>query len=191
MIRVYKIRDLSESFDNLYGAFHAVEILDTSGSLNFPAMRDLSIRSGRGFVLVFSVDNAHTFDEAVELWDHILRLRGDKVPVVLVGNKTDLVLKRQVTEEMVRAATQERSPCRYVETSAKSNSNVALLFQELLEHAEELERPPAPPPGSRRLSRRLSSIGTVNFSLRRSSVPREGQEKDKKMRADSKSCTIM
>ncbi|KAG8174240.1 hypothetical protein JTE90_012845 [Oedothorax gibbosus] len=44
-----------------------------------------------------------------------------------------------------------------------------------------------PPPGSRR----LSSIGTVNFSLRRSSVPREGHEKDKKTRADSKSCTIM
>ncbi|CAL1266156.1 unnamed protein product [Larinioides sclopetarius] len=59
------------------GAFHTVQILDTAGSLNFPAMRELSIRSGRGFILVFSVDNLQSFHEALQLWDLIQRIRGE------------------------------------------------------------------------------------------------------------------
>ncbi|GFX01982.1 uncharacterized protein TNCV_371711 [Trichonephila clavipes] len=63
------------------GVFHAVQILDTAGSLNFPAMRELSIRSGRGFILVFAVDNLQSFHEAIQLWDLIQRLRGHNVTV--------------------------------------------------------------------------------------------------------------
>ncbi|GFY71375.1 hypothetical protein TNIN_150081 [Trichonephila inaurata madagascariensis] len=38
-------------------------------------MRELSIRSGRGFILVFAVDNLQSFHEAIQLWDLIQRLR--------------------------------------------------------------------------------------------------------------------
>ncbi|XP_055931257.1 ras-related protein Rap-2a-like isoform X2 [Argiope bruennichi] len=172
------------------GAFHTVQILDTAGSLNFPAMRELSIRSGRGFILVFSVDNLQSFHEAIQLWDLIQRIRGENVPVVLVGNKTDLASDRVVTQEMVAEVTKDPSRiCRYIETSAKSNDNVSTLFQELLLHAQELEQPPPQPHSSRRLSRRLSSLGSINFVVRRkSSVPREGEPKEK---PDSKSCVIV
>ncbi|GIY20051.1 hypothetical protein CEXT_574011 [Caerostris extrusa] len=55
--------------------FHAVQILDTAGTLTFPAMRELNIRSGRGFILVFSVDNVTSFTEAIKMWDMIQEIR--------------------------------------------------------------------------------------------------------------------
>lgn len=58
------------------GMFHTVEILDTAGSHHFPAMRELSIRSSRAFVLVFSVDNEQSFYEAMAIWELILKLKG-------------------------------------------------------------------------------------------------------------------
>ncbi|XP_054715069.1 ras-related protein Rap-1b-like [Uloborus diversus] len=155
------------------GSHEPVEIVDTAGSHPFPAMRELSIRSGRAFLLVFSLDDAGTLREALRIWEHIRKIRGDKVPVVLVGNKTDLEAERQVTSEMVdEALLQDDSTpqCKYLETSAKSNFNVGPLFVELLQHARELERP-APPVAqqSRRLSRRLSSLGNINLATRRKS----------------------
>lgn len=101
-------------------------------------------------------------------------LSGNKVPIILVGNKTDLEDERQVTKQMVDEALKDQSRiCKYIETSAKHNVNVAQLFIELLEHAKELEQPPPPPQQSRRLSRRLSSLGNINLTTRRkSSLPK-------------------
>ena len=59
------------------GLFHALEILDTAGSHHFPAMRELSIRSGRAFVVVFAVNNEQSFYEAQTLWDLIVELKGE------------------------------------------------------------------------------------------------------------------
>nr|XP_027224610.1 ras-related protein Rab-7a-like [Penaeus vannamei] len=58
------------------GLFHALEILDTAGSHHFPAMRELSIRSGRAFVIVFAVNNEQSFYEAQSLWNLITKIKG-------------------------------------------------------------------------------------------------------------------
>ena len=47
-------------------AFH-MEILDTSGSHEFPAMRQLGIQSGRGFVIVYAANDKDSFNDAIEL----------------------------------------------------------------------------------------------------------------------------
>ncbi|XP_023226445.1 ras-related protein Rap-1b-like [Centruroides vittatus] len=149
------------------GIFHTVEIVDTAGSHNFPAMRELSIKSGRGFVLVYSVDNLQSFHEAVHVWELITKYRGSKVPIILVGNKSDLVEERQVSHETAKQTVSERmNNCKYIETSAKYNINVSQLFIELLQQAKNLEQPALPEPSerkvSRRLSRRLSSLGNLS-----------------------------
>ncbi|XP_071544655.1 ras-related protein Rap-2b-like [Panulirus ornatus] len=114
------------------GLFHSLEILDTSGTHYFPAMRELSIRSGRAFIIAFAVNNEQTFYEAHALWNLITEVKGvENVPCVLVGNKVDLAGERQVSWDEANALASEANAV-YLETSAKYNLNVGLVFKQLL-----------------------------------------------------------
>lgn len=77
---------------NVSGIQLTLDILDTSGSYDFPAMRELSIRSADAFVLVYDVNDASTFAEVEALRSQILASKGT-VPIVVVGNKVDLVME--------------------------------------------------------------------------------------------------
>merc|ERR1719495_1964853 len=67
-----------------------LEILDTAGMDQFPSMRDLYIRNGHGFVLVYSSTNQKTFQEIKHFRDQVLRAKEtEKAPLVLVGNNLD------------------------------------------------------------------------------------------------------
>ena len=58
------------------GAFHGIEVLDTAGLHQFPAMRKLSIQSGRAFVLVYAIDDLQSFHYALTLADIIRETKG-------------------------------------------------------------------------------------------------------------------
>lgn len=79
---------------NVSGIHLTLDILDTSGSYEFPAMRDLSIKSADAFVLVYDVNDSNTFLEVKTLRAQILSTKG-AVPIVVVGNKIDLVETKQ------------------------------------------------------------------------------------------------
>lgn len=68
-----------------------LDILDTSGAYEFPAMRALSISSADAFVLVYSVTDPESFRQAAAIRDQIVDTkRSADVPIVVVGNKLDL-----------------------------------------------------------------------------------------------------
>ncbi len=52
-----------------------VEILDTAGTDQFEAMRDMYIGSGDAFVLVYAVDSKASFNEVLHLMERIKRLK--------------------------------------------------------------------------------------------------------------------
>jgi GTPase SAR1 family protein len=55
------------------------------------------MRTGEGFVLVYSIDSRESFEEIAPLYQHILRVKDlDRFPAVVVGNKCDLEFERQV-----------------------------------------------------------------------------------------------
>ena len=69
-----------------------LDILDTAGQEEYSAMRDQYMRTGQGFILVYAITSRSSFDEIVTFKDQILRVKDkDRVPMVLVGNKCDLV----------------------------------------------------------------------------------------------------
>ena len=58
------------------------------------------MRTGDGFLCVYAITYAVSFNEVQTLHDHILRVKDtDRVPFVLVGNKCDLVSEREVPKE--------------------------------------------------------------------------------------------
>jgi len=61
-------------------------------------MREQYMRTGEGFVVCYSVTDRRSFDEATAYKRLVDRVRNcHDVPVVLVGNKCDLQLERQVS----------------------------------------------------------------------------------------------
>ncbi|KAF9289663.1 Ras- protein Rap-1b, partial [Mortierella alpina] len=110
-----------------------LEILDTAGTEQFTAMRDLYMKKGQGFILVFSIIAASTFSELNELHRQIMRVKDtEKVPIVLVGNKCDLAVDRKVPQEYGAQLSVAWGSIPYYETSARARINVDEVFYDLV-----------------------------------------------------------
>jgi small GTP-binding protein len=110
-----------------------LEILDTAGTEQFTAMRDLYMKNGQGFVLVYSITAQSTFNDLTDLREQILRVKDtDDVPLVLVGNKCDLEDERVVGKEKGQGLAKVFSNCTFLETSAKNKVNVNEIFYDLV-----------------------------------------------------------
>uniref|UniRef100_A0A8C5F4E2 Small monomeric GTPase n=1 Tax=Gadus morhua TaxID=8049 RepID=A0A8C5F4E2_GADMO len=110
-----------------------IDILDTAGQEDYAAIRDNYFRSGEGFLLVFSITEQESFSATVEFREQILRVKAeeDKIPLLLVGNKSDLEERRQVSVDEARGKAEEWG-VQYVETSAKTRANVDKVFFDLM-----------------------------------------------------------
>ncbi|XP_037093232.1 GTP-binding protein Di-Ras2-like [Pollicipes pollicipes] len=110
-----------------------LQITDTTGSHQFPAMQRLSISKGHAFILVYSITSRQSLDEISSIFNVISEVKGDlqDIPIVLVGNKCDENDKREVSQAEGEAQA-KACRCAFLETSAKNNVNVSQLFQELL-----------------------------------------------------------
>ncbi|KAG4094927.1 ras family-domain-containing protein [Neocallimastix lanati (nom. inval.)] len=108
-----------------------VNIVDTAGQQEYTALRDQHFQSGKGFLLVFALNDAATFEEVKQLKDQIIKLKDTKrVPLMMCGNKCDLPEKEVDTKVVQAYCQQNKIP--YLETSAKSNINVTESFHELV-----------------------------------------------------------
>ncbi|KAK2711331.1 ras-related protein Ral-a-like isoform X2 [Artemia franciscana] len=109
-----------------------IDILDTAGQEDYAAIRDNYFRSGEGFLCVFSITESDSFAATQEFREQISRVKNDeKIPFLLVGNKSDLGARRQVSQEAAEKRAQEWG-VPYVETSAKTRENVDKVFFDLL-----------------------------------------------------------
>ncbi|KAK1797761.1 hypothetical protein P4O66_008113 [Electrophorus voltai] len=107
-----------------------IDILDTAGQEDYAAIRDNYFRSGEGFLLVFSITEQESFTATAEFREQILRVKAeeDTIPLLLVGNKSDLEERRQVSVEDGTAKAEDWH-VQYVETSAKTRANVDKLLK--------------------------------------------------------------
>lgn len=137
-----------------------LQITDTTGSHQFPAMQRLSISKGHAFILVYSITSKQSLEELKPIYQQVgsslscffnvliyadvtkaarvpplpqvLAIKGnvDAIPIMLVGNKSDETHREVETKDGEAQANQWK--CAFMETSAKTNHNVTELFQELL-----------------------------------------------------------
>ncbi|KAK6176106.1 ras-related protein Rap1 [Patella vulgata] len=109
-----------------------LEILDTAGTEQFTAMRDLYMKNGQGFLLVYSITAQSTFNDLQDLREQILRVKDtEDVPMILVGNKCDLEDERVVGKDQ-GANLARNFNCGFLETSAKAKVNVGEIFCDLV-----------------------------------------------------------
>ncbi|KAL5426526.1 hypothetical protein PMIN04_001843 [Paraphaeosphaeria minitans] len=109
-----------------------LDVLDTAGQEEYSAMREQYMRTGEGFLLVYSITDRQSFEEIMTFQQQILRVKDkDYFPMIVVGNKCDLEGERQVsTQEGQNLARQ--FGCKFIETSAKSRINVDNAFYDIV-----------------------------------------------------------
>ena len=100
-------------------------------------MRDQYMRTGEGFLCVYSITSRASFDEIVSFREQILRVKDkDQVPMIIVGNKCDLDSERQVSFAEGKDLAKSFG-CPFVETSAKTRHNIEDAFFQLVREIRE------------------------------------------------------
>lgn len=115
-------------------ASHGKEEADNSASLVGQVLQS------DGFLLLYNVDCRASFESIPLIYDNVLRMAGaTKVPMVVVGTKTDLESTREIsTQEGSKLAI--ALDCAFVEVSAKSVVAVADPFHNVIAQIRVLEK---------------------------------------------------
>ncbi|KAH0795080.1 small GTP-binding protein [Histomonas meleagridis] len=118
-----------------------LDILDTAGQDDFAPMRTSYMRQGKGFIIVYAIDDRASFEEAEAFYRDLSRTKGtSNVPVVLCGNKCDLEDKRVVSKTEGEELAQKLGATFY-ETSALANINIENAFTALVRKIREQSSP--------------------------------------------------
>ncbi|KAF1799003.1 ras family-domain-containing protein [Mucor lusitanicus] len=139
-------RFMYDTFDSTYQATIGIDFLsktmyledktvrlqlwDTAGQERFRSLIPSYIRDSSVAVIVYDMSNKESFLNTSKWIDDVRAERGNEAIVVLVGNKTDLNEKREVTTEEGEKRAKDLGVM-FVETSAKAGHNVKMLFRKI------------------------------------------------------------
>ncbi|KAI4209780.1 MAG: hypothetical protein LQ351_007310 [Letrouitia transgressa] len=147
-------RFMYDSFDNMYQATIGIDFLsktmyledrtvrlqlwDTAGQERFRSLIPSYIRDSSVAVVVYDISSLKSFQNTRKWVDDVRGERGNDVIIVLVGNKTDLNDRREVTQQMGEDEA-KRCGALFVETSAKAGANVKGLFRRIAQTLPGME----------------------------------------------------
>ncbi|KAI8942673.1 Ras- protein Rab6, variant 2 [Plenodomus lindquistii] len=147
-------RFMYDSFDNTYQATIGIDFLsktmyledrtvrlqlwDTAGQERFRSLIPSYIRDSSVAVVVYDITNKKTFENTRKWVDDVRGERGNDVIIVLVGNKTDLNDKREVTTQQGEEEAKKNN-LMFIETSAKVGHNVKALFKRIAQALPGME----------------------------------------------------
>ncbi|KAJ3450197.1 ras-like protein [Anaeramoeba flamelloides] len=108
-----------------------LQLFDTAGQSEFRTVENLHLQKGDAFFLVFSLTSRTSFAAIRKIYDRIKKIRETSVPILIIGNKSDLTSERLISrEDAEEFAKKMSSP--YLETSAKTGENVTECFETLV-----------------------------------------------------------
>lgn len=128
------------------GQPYNINIIDTAGQEKYATPTEQWIGQGEAFIMVYNVASRESFTHLQHYYEQIraIQLSFDthsvkpeaivsttsrSVPLILVGNKSDLQDQRAIsTDQGVHLAGE--LGCKYIETSAKEDANVEEAFIE-------------------------------------------------------------
>jgi len=156
-------RFMYDTFDSTYQATIGIDFLsktmyledrtvrlqlwDTAGQERFRSLIPSYIRDSSVAVVVYDITNRSSFLNTAKWIDDVRTERGTDVVMMLVGNKTDLADKRQVSVEEGDARAKEHD-IMFIETSAKAGFNIKALFRKVASALPGMDGTPMNPKGS-------------------------------------------
>ena len=112
-----------------------IELLDTAGEDDYQNMMDVWIEYGDCILLVFSLTSKSTFEHLDVIYQRIRKIKGEKVYLLMIGNKSDLREREVTSEEAIEKAKEWNIS--YLETSAKTGDNIMKILDILLNKIEK------------------------------------------------------
>ncbi|CAG09806.1 unnamed protein product, partial [Tetraodon nigroviridis] len=170
-------RFMYDSFDNTYQATIGIDFLsktmyledrtvrlqlwDTAGQERFRSLIPSYIRDSTIAVVVYDITNLNSFQQTSKWIDDVRTERGSDVIIMLVGNKTDLADKRQITTEEGEQRAKELNVM-FIETSAKTGYNVKQLFRRVAAALPGMDSTPEKSKEDKRSCRQRVTMTTEN-----------------------------
>tara|TARA_B100001093_G_scaffold319768_1_gene305051 strand:- start:908 stop:1549 length:642 start_codon:yes stop_codon:yes gene_type:complete len=123
-----KIEKIEYKGKEIIVKFH---IWDTAGQESFRSIIKSYYRGVAGAIILFDVTDPLTFHN-IPSWIKELKFNSDnsKLPIVLVGNKTDLYNRKISKKEAEKLAEEYKIP--YLENSCKSYTSTSAIFDNLI-----------------------------------------------------------
>jgi len=114
--------------------FH-LDIVDTAGQDEYSQLPKEASIGVHGYVLVYDSSSRDSFVQVQSIRESLLETLGtDTVPMVLVANKADIQPPRVTQQQGQAIAAKWGIP--FIVSSALLDSNVSLVFEQLIRHME-------------------------------------------------------
>ncbi len=111
-----------------------LQIWDIGGQDRYKFLRPSFFDGANGALIVFDLSRWHTFEELENWLSDLHEYAGENIPFALLGNKLDLIDKKDESYERESAEVfAKKEKTFYIETSAKTGENVEDAFLNLTE----------------------------------------------------------
>ncbi len=105
-----------------------LQIWDLGGESRFRFLLPTYCLGSSGALFLFDLTRPNTL-LSLDSWIKIVREKNGDLPIILVGNKADLVEARKISKEIGIQTAQDNKLIEYIDVSAKLGDNVEELFQ--------------------------------------------------------------
>jgi small GTP-binding protein len=107
------------------------QIWDTAGQEKYMSINKNLFQRVQGIILMYDITREDTFNNLSKWMEHI-KENANGIPLILIGNKSDLNNERKVNEEDGKAFAKNNKII-FLEASAKIGTNVEESFMKLSE----------------------------------------------------------
>ena len=107
------------------------QIWDTAGQERYRAITSSYYKGAHGAFVVYDITLKESFEAVDRLINDLRNNTDERLEIILIGNKSDLEEKRQVTKEEGEEKAKEKEVA-FMETSALNCNNIEKAFNEIL-----------------------------------------------------------
>ena len=107
-----------------------IQIWDTAGMERYRSITNAYYKGAKGVIVLYDICRKKSFENVDKWIDDFKSKADDDAVIILIGNKSDLDDKREVSKEEGESKAQ-MNKFAFMETSAKDNNNVQKPFETL------------------------------------------------------------